>query len=422
MRKWAPLLFLLACTAWYLRETVVLQVPGLNTSPSDFQWYHRAAHEILRGNSPYVSTGYIYPPLLALLLTPLGALDYVTARWLWFGLSQAFLAAAAWLTWRASGRDWAAACWVALVWAVGGAAAESLGLGQVGPLLTLALVVAYTQAGGSQAAAVGLGSAVKFIPGVVGIALALARRWRSLAAMLGSALAFLTIPWMAMVAFLSGPNLPAGTDTWNGTAAVLSWSVPSVVLRILDPPRRGIALPLNWLANSLPDIHLTDAHRWVSLGVALAVFAAGVAALAVAARGKLSCRQVPWAMAALVALGLAASPVCWTHYQVMQYPGMALLLAHAWRRGLWNTLAAALACGACLYPLPVAILRGYYQRYGAWTAASPATLYIWTSVTPLACLVLFWLFVRRIRAGWSISGEAPAAPGATAGRSDRAIP
>jgi hypothetical protein len=43
----------------------------------------------------------------------------------------------------------------------------------------------------------------------------------------------------------------------------------------------------------------------------------------------------------------------------------------------------------------VEILRAYYLRYQAWTANSPATLYFWTSVTPLASLAMFALFLRE---------------------------
>ena len=103
-------------------------------------------------------------------------------------------------------------------------------------------------------------------------------------------------------------------------------------------------------------------------------------------------------MAATVSLALAAAPICWTHYQVMQYPGLALLLAATIHDRKWVSAGFALAFGALLYPLPVAVLRSYYEHYGAWTAASPATLYIWTSVTPIACLGLFVLFLVQMTA------------------------
>jgi hypothetical protein len=120
----------------------------------------------------------------------------------------------------------------------------------------------------------------------------------------------------------------------------------------------------------------------------------GLAVLAFMLKCRLSTVQSPFVMAALISLSLAASPVGWTHYQVMQYPGVALLLFHTMRSRLWTMFAAALASAALLYPLPVAVLTAYYEKYGKWTAASPATLYFWTSVTPLAALALFWLLVR----------------------------
>jgi len=53
----------------------------------------------------------------------------------------------------------------------------------------------------------------------------------------------------------------------------------------------------------------------------------------------------------------------------------------------------AVVLGAMLYAVPVAVLRGYYERYGGWTAWSPATLFVWTSVTPVAALGLFGMFL-----------------------------
>jgi len=94
---------------------------------------------------------------------------------------------------------------------------------------------------------------------------------------------------------------------------------------------------------------------------------------------------------------MAASPISWTHYQVLQYPGLALLLHHALRRRAWMLSGATLVLGGLLYPLPVAVLRAYYRQFGAWTAASPATLYVWTSVAPLAALVLFGVLLWQVK-------------------------
>jgi len=108
--------FCLACAAWYLQKNVVRVVPMLE-NPSDFQVYHDAAKNVVSGWTPFTTYGYIYPPLLAFLVTPLAPLDYGLARWAWFGLSHACLIGAAWLIWHAAGRDWTAAGIVGFVWA-----------------------------------------------------------------------------------------------------------------------------------------------------------------------------------------------------------------------------------------------------------------------------------------------------------------
>jgi hypothetical protein len=167
---------------------------------------------------------------------------------------------------------------------------------------------------------------------------------------------------------------------------------------MLDPPRRGDKLPHGWEFGNGPEgAELSRARRLVSVSVAAGILLAGIGALVLACRGKLRADQVPWAAAALISLGVAASPISWTHYQVLQYPGLALLLHHALRRRAWMLSGATLVLGGLLYPLPVAVLRAYYRQFGAWTAASPATLYVWTSVAPLAALVLFGVLLWQVK-------------------------
>ena len=61
--------------------------------------------------------------------------------------------------------------------------------------------------------------------------------------------------------------------------------------------------------------------------------------------------------AALVTLALVSSPVGWYHYQVMQYPSVALLAGFALQKQLWRLVAAVLVCGAFIFPVPAAVLR-----------------------------------------------------------------
>jgi hypothetical protein len=122
---------------------------------------------------------------------------------------------------------------------------------------------------------------------------------------------------------------------------------------------------------------------------------AGLALLLFKTRGRLSAEQVPLAGTALIALALAASPIAWWHYQAMQYPGVALLLYCAIRSRNWRRLCFALACALFLFPLPAAVLRYYYHQHERWPDA-PGLMYFWTSVTPLASLVLFAALVATI--------------------------
>ncbi len=395
IRRYGPPVFFFACVFLYVRETIVRVVPAL-AGPSDFLVYQQGAVQVVNGNSPFTAVRYFYPPLLALLLTPIARLDYVVGRWLWFLFSQLCLLGSAWLLWRFLGRDWTAACIIALVWATGGAAFENLYLGQLGPQLLLLFVLAYTRTGWFQGSALGLAAALKVFPGLAAAALLLAPSRRAFVSFIVAAAALSAIPWIIVVAALSGPRKPVGESFVAGTPAILSWSLPSVALRALDPPREGMPFPRNWeIGNDAPSLQLPLRDRVVSLSVAAVTFFGGTALVFFTTRGRLSSAGVPWAMAAFVALSLASLPYAWTHYQLFQYPAVAMLLCYLWRSRRWGLGAFVLVCGALLYPLPVAVLRRYYeQRGGSWAPAAPVTLFFWTSVAPLASLALFGVLNR----------------------------
>src|ERR1035437_7465319 len=150
----------------YVRTSVGAPIPTLPTN-SDFGGFRHAAEDILHGKSPYNNPAFFYPPLLAFLMVPLALVDYVVARWIWFVLSHLFLIGAGGLLWRGMGGGRIALCCIACVWALGGAFKETLGQGQLAPLLVLLLVIAYTQRGRLQGACAGLGFALKYFPGIV---------------------------------------------------------------------------------------------------------------------------------------------------------------------------------------------------------------------------------------------------------------
>jgi len=385
----------LLCAGWYVYDSFIQKIP--HDTLSAFRWYYLAAQHVLHGESPYLSAGYIYSPFLSCLLAPLAGLHYVPAFWVWFLASHACLLAAAWLIWRHLGSDCLAASVVALVWALGAAAGESLALGQIGPDLTLLLAAAYTLQRRGQAECVGTGLALKVIPGVLCAIFALRRDFRAIVRAVATAFILTALPWAFVLCCLSGPSTPARADYLAGTPSVVSWSLPSVALRIYEPFYVDEPMPHDWITgNGLQDLNLSSEQRTLSLGVALITLTAGCLILGIRIRGRLDSWQVPLAGAAMISLALAASPVCWTHYQVMQYPGVALLLAHAARRKLWGLLATGTAGAAFLYPIPVAVLRAYFERNNAWPN-SPGVMYFWTSVPAVASLVLFGLMTHEVR-------------------------
>jgi hypothetical protein len=384
---------LILCAGWYTYDSILTQLPS--DTGSDFRDYYLAARHVVHGESPYLSEGYIYPPLLALLMAPLGALSYLTARWVWFVFSQGCLLGAAWLIYRYLGRGLLAACWVALVWAGGRAAGEAVGVGQLGPELALLLAIAYTAADWRQGAGLGLGIALKFLPGPCAIGLAMARCWRALSvAILCSLLGALSfvIAWFA----LAGPPAPPHPAAFlAGTPAVLSWSLPSVALRIMDPPAPGRGLP--WANEfALQSLNLPPAARRVGLGVAVATFTLGIGVLLAVTLGRVSRDRLPLTMASLTTLTLVAAPVSWAHYQLMQFPGMALFAGGLALRGAWKKMGFVLLCAAFLYPVPVTVLRLMVEANGGVWPNTPMANYFWTSTAPVAGLVLYGLMVAEI--------------------------
>ncbi|MGB7759135.1 MAG: glycosyltransferase 87 family protein, partial [Bryobacteraceae bacterium] len=292
-----------------------------------------------------------------------------------------------------------AACCVAGVWALGGAAWEGLALGQPGALLVLSLALAYWQTRAAQGAAVAAGFSLKLVPGAVSIVPLLRRDWRAVAVLVTVMIAGVLVPSAAIRYWMPGPPPAVQGDYLLGTPAVLNWSLPAVALRIADPPVAPPKLPHNWeFGNTALGAHLPRGQQWLSAGVAAGVLLAGLAALLLVCRGRLEAAQAPWAAAALISLSVAASPISWNHYQILQYPGLALLLCRSVRRRRWLLGACAVVLGAFLYQIPREVLRAYYVQHAGWTAASPATLYIWTSVAPVASLVLFAVLLRQLAA------------------------
>ncbi len=394
------LLFFCVATGYYLYRTVLALLPHIGPQPSDFSAYYAAAQAVLLGKSPFSADGFIYAPLLAFLLAPLAYLDYHTARWAWFWLSHGCLFASGFLIWKTLGGDRLSLLVTAAIWAAGGAASESLLLGQVNPLLLL--LIAITWHSGKRrlsvgAASLGVATATKVWPGTLLTTYVLSRDWKGLVVATLTVALLAAAPWMAVGFFLPDPHAPALSSAWTGTPALFNFSVPAIVLRLLDPPVSGARLPTNWeFGNSLQHLRLSAADSRLSLSAGIATFLLGLVLLARAIGGHLTQRQAHLGLAGLTALTLAASPICWSHYQLLQYPGAAYLLARFIRQRRLGYATSVIVLFWGLYEIPIRGLGPYLRDYG-WTAGNPFQLWLFTSLTPVCSLFLFGLCILELR-------------------------
>jgi hypothetical protein len=130
--------------------------------------------------------------------------------------------------------------------------------------------------------------------------------------------------------------------------------------------------------------------------VAVATFTLGIGVLLAVTLGRVSRDRLPLTMASLTTLTLVAAPVSWAHYQLMQFPGMALFAGGLALRGAWKKMGFVLLCAAFLYPVPVTVLRLMVEANGGVWPNTLVADYFWTSTAPVAGLVLYGMMVAEI--------------------------
>lgn len=397
-----------AAASWYY---VVLPARHLPTTGGDFGGFHAAAGALLEGRSPYVGGAFSYPPLFALLLTPLATLPLAVARWAWFGLSLAALAGALAVTLRLTSRSTGAErgqfdlppylLATLAVWAIAGTVPENLVLGQVNPFLMLLIASAgalVAKRPAAAAALIAVAAAIKIWPGALLLPFLLRRQWKALATGIGTAIALSVAATAIAGAMVDGPLTVGEESVPLGTAAPLNISLPALALRIADPPHDGI-MPPAWTAGfAFGGWEPFARHGWLSALVAIVVLATTALTLAIARRGEN--RAAPIELAVMTAAALLASPVTWYHYQLCQFPAMALVLARVVAERAWGR-ALALALGFVALGRGAQWLFGLYVDRWGWTGEAPAALWISTSIGPLvgaAWLVLLLREAARVRA------------------------
>jgi len=256
----------------------------------DLRIFLAAGHAVAHGHSPYPATAaqlhsnavFVYPRLAAWLFAPLSALPAHAAEDVYTVLCAACIALGAWLL---GVRSWVALAAVAL----GAFAIRSVTLGTVEPLLFLALAVVWRFRDRPLVAgvALGLGVLVKPILLPLGLFLLATRRFGALAAAVVSVLV-------------------AGAASGESPSTVAEYA--SLVRRLGDIEGPKSWSTAGWLAQSGLDWRVAS-----TAVIALAlVLASGV--LVAGLRGRLDERQV---FAAALALALLASPIVWTHYDLL---------------------------------------------------------------------------------------------------------
>jgi hypothetical protein len=343
-RTWVVCLAAAAALGFVARNHLVV-TPFLTASPGDFGHYHESARAVLQGVNPLRQLPY--PPLVPLVMAPLGGLSLGAARQVWFLVSELALLIAAVCTWKAAGGDTAALLAVGAVWCLGGTVTANLGLGQLTPvlLLLLALALVFVERRPLLAAALaGLAGGFKLWPALA-IA-AFAPRRRALAMGLVAFVAALIVP-LGVLAWLTSPAaVPSQAGIWAGTPAPLDFSLPATVLR-MTYRWEGETPPADWEGVS-PGFRLGGFRPLVSVGSAAAVIAIGLAFVALRRRSGDGQAGPARIFCALIALALLASPIAWYHYQICQFPALALLGAgllrerRYWRLAGWALLAVVL--------------------------------------------------------------------------------
>jgi len=317
---------------------------------TDFGQYYAAAEAIVRGDSPYSSTGdpltawggpYPYPPLLALLATPLTVLSLQAAGL--FAMAVLVGVALA-VPWVAGVRDWR--CYgLALMWPP---VISAIQTGNVTLWFALAAAVAwrYRDRIWPGAAAIGLTLAAKLFLWPLVIWLAATRRYAAAIASCAIGAGMLLLSW-AVIGFAGFEDYPelvrkleraVGEDSYTAYIVGLDLGLPSTAARVV----------------------------WLGLGVALiaAVFVRGV-------RG-----DGKTAFVIAVAASLALTPIVWLHYFALLIVPIAL--ARPTLGALWFVPLGMVLTPGSGHPSP-------FQT--AWTLAVAALALGWAT----------WLCARDAR-------------------------
>jgi alpha-1,2-mannosyltransferase len=395
--RWPAVLLgaMIACLAAYF----VARTFGPPTKQFDLRIYFSAVNFWFDGHDIYdyaqpdpiqISLGFTYPPVAALMMTPMAVLPFVVVQMLTVAAIMVAGFFCVYLAVRALNRTRPADAWqltVAVLITVAAFAtqpfAQTMQFGQVNLFLALLVIVdalvllpRNSRFGG---VLIGVAMAIKLTPGVFLLFLLVNKRWRETAVALGSA---------AAVTILSAALTPAAS--WRFFTSLI-WDTERVGL--LD---NAANQSLNGLLARL--VAPLDPPRllWFVLVIALTVVVAIRARRAVVAGDQLL------ALTLVGSLGILISPVSWVHHAVWGVLGLLLLGRHlidrvrntadrGWVRWIWP---AVLTFGA--YVVWCVDTRDYFQLPTAHYQHATAIQLLGSNLIVLWLLVsLFALPIRR---------------------------
>ncbi|MBX3359766.1 MAG: DUF2029 domain-containing protein [Phycisphaeraceae bacterium] len=395
---------------------------------ADFGHFYWAARAMLDGSDPYTSwhNGYIYPPLLAFLYTPLARFDFDTAAALSLVLNTLIVFATLVLSTRSAvdrfdiRRAWPAVLTVAAIASViiADKIKGELQMWQTNAILLLMYALALTWLDRRPVLAglaLGVAFNIKYLPIVLLGWLLVRRRWRAAAGFAGGIVLFALLP-----ALLNGwsENLRHLRVAGAGILNLVGIRVENAPIANVEPLAVSFSVSITSAI-----ARLVGHEREHALGLALAAVAAlavGVAVIAMyryrgvpllcwpAAREQ---HDQPWRMmvavewASLIGLTLAFSPQTNTRHLYMLLLPCALAAGFVMKSSLaapvrWTAIAGMVGLFAALTLPPGGPTFDPYVR--AWREMGGPSLGILAMV-----LTLVWSSLAV--AGRSLPGT-PAAP------------
>ena len=280
-------------------DPTIWALAGWSVTP-DFSVFYGAATAVLEGRTPYqdhsfpYGLGYVYPPLLAYLLSPLSLLPLNVATSLWALLSMFFVVGALYLL---GVRDWR--CYpVALLWPFN---REAIEFGAIDSLLLLIVACCwrYRDHAWRGSMSVGFAIALKLFLWPLTLWLAFTRRMKAAGLAVVAAAIFVFAPW-AVIRFQGLAEYPSllriAAEQENGSYSLVA-----------------IARALGFSGTGAADV--------ISLTCGLALL---TGAFVAARNGSHEYVQDRRSLTLVLAAGLALTPVVWTHYFVLLLAPVAL--------------------------------------------------------------------------------------------------